>query len=231
LQFPRLADDVEDVRADLGLDRVDVLGHSAGCAVALTFATRYPERLRALVLVTPSGRGLGWQADDIDTIRASRADEPWYADAAEAVAAMETASPRFRNELERETRPFWYGRWDEKTQAHAADADSQMSLRANAGFAPGPDYDMAAARASLGSVSAPTLIVVGERDAMTGAAVGDRFAEVIPQAEVVAVSGAGHFPWVDEPAKFAAGVEAFLAAKGASRAESADGRRLRRSRS
>lgn len=210
LQFPRLADDIEDVRAAFGLDRVDVLGHSAGCPVVLTYAARHPERVDRLVLVTPSGRPFGWSADDLDAIRAGRADEPWYADASDAVAAMESANPRFRSELERETRPFWYGRWDPTTQAHAASADDQMSLRANAGFPPGPDYDPAAARASLASIAARTLIVLGERDALTGVAVGERLAEHLPHAELALIDGAGHFPWIDEPKSFAAIVETFL---------------------
>ncbi|MCA9615882.1 MAG: alpha/beta fold hydrolase, partial [Myxococcales bacterium] len=40
----------------LGLDRVDVLGHSLGGMIALRFAVDFPERLRALVLVATSAR-------------------------------------------------------------------------------------------------------------------------------------------------------------------------------
>jgi pimeloyl-ACP methyl ester carboxylesterase len=210
LQFPRLADDVEDVRRGLELDDVDVLGHSAGCPVVLTHAARYPGTVRRLVLVTPSGRTFGWDADDLDAIRAARSGEPWYADAAEAQAALADASPRIRGELEKETRPFWYGRWDERTQAHAAGADTQMSLRAGAGYPPGPDYDVAAAAASLRSLDLPVLVVVGEHDALTGVTVADRFAEALPRAETTLVTGAGHFPWVDRADEFAKAVSAFL---------------------
>ena len=213
LQLTRLPDDVEDVRVALGLSRVDVLGHSAGCPVALLHAAAHPETVRRLVLVTPSGRPFGWTPDDLDKIREARCDEPWYADAvaAEAQAALENASPRLRGELERMTRPFWYGRWDATTQEHAAAADRQMSLRASAGYAPGPDYDVEAVRRSMQQVRAQTLIVVGERDALTGARVGERFAAEIPQAEVAVIPGAGHFPWVDEPSVFAGVVADFLA--------------------
>ena len=212
LQLDRLPDDVEDVRRALDLDPADVLGHSAGCPVVLLHAVRHPEAVRRLVLVTPSGRPFGWQPDDIDAIRAARAGETWYAEAAEAQVAMETASPRIRSELEKLTRPFWYGRWDQRTQEHAAGADRQMSLRANAGYAPAADYDVDAVRESLRSIKAETLVVVGERDALTGASVGQRLASVIPRAQVVVVPNAGHFPWVDEPAAFRDAVGKFLIA-------------------
>jgi pimeloyl-ACP methyl ester carboxylesterase len=210
LQLDRLPDDVEDVRVALEVHPADVLAHSAGCPVALLHATRHSESVRRLVLVTPSGRPFGWPSDDVDDIRASRSGEDWYDEAAEAQAAMETASPRLRSEIERLTRPFWYGRWDERTQAHAAGADSQMSLRANAGYAPGPDYDAEAARESLRSIRAEVLIVVGERDALTGVTVADRLAGTLPRAETVVLPGAGHFPWVDAPDAFCTAVEGFL---------------------
>src|SRR5215211_1501369 len=38
----RLVDDVEALRTHLGPDRVDVLAHSAGGALALLYAARYP---------------------------------------------------------------------------------------------------------------------------------------------------------------------------------------------
>jgi pimeloyl-ACP methyl ester carboxylesterase len=212
LQFPRLADDVEDVRRALDLDPLDVLAHSAGCAIALTHATRN-QSVRALVLVTPSGRPYGWPRTDLDAIRSARADEPWYADAAEAADALESAPPRLRGELERATRPFWYGRWDDRTRAHAASADGQMSLRASAGYPPGPDYDVAAAREGLAAVTAAVLVVVGERDALTGVAVGKQFVEALPHAELGVLERAGHFPWVDEPVAFREAVEAFLGAR------------------
>ena len=210
LQFPRLADDVEDVRTALGLDPADMLAHSAGCPVALWHAARHPDAVRSLVLVTPSGRPFGWIPDDLEEIRARRSGEPWYAGAAEAADALAEASPRMRSELEKETRPFWYGRWDERTQAHAGGADQQMSLRANAGYAPGPDYDADEARRLLGDVTARVLVVVAEHDALTGVSVGARFGEALPDAQTVTITGAGHFPWVDAPDAFRSAVTQFL---------------------
>lgn len=56
----RLAQDIEDIRAHLAHEQVEVLGHSFGCIVALAYALRWPERVRALVLV--DGLIRGWRA-------------------------------------------------------------------------------------------------------------------------------------------------------------------------
>jgi pimeloyl-ACP methyl ester carboxylesterase len=211
LRFDRLADDVEALRAHLGLETADVLGHSAGCLVAQAWASAHPERVGRLVLVTPSDRLQGGTRDDVAAVRASRSGEPWYADAAEAQEALATAPPAQQQSLVRATRPFFYGRWDERTQAHAASADRQSSRRAELGFSAGLEQaDLAGTAAGLSAVRAPVLVVGGERDALTGVASVQRVADAFPHAEAVVLPGAGHFPWVDEPAAFLSAVEPFL---------------------
>ena len=149
-----------------------MLGHSAGCLVAQAWAAEHPARVSALVLVTPSDRLQGGSRADVAGIRASRADEPWYADAAEAQAALDAGAPPAQVQaLVRATRPFYYGRWDERSQAHAAGADRQSSKRAELGFGDGiDDVDVAGLLAGLRAVSAPVLVLGGDRDTLTGVA-------------------------------------------------------------
>ena len=211
LRFDRLAEDVEALRRHLGEERIDLLGHSAGCIVAQAYAAAHPDRLGTLLLVTPSDRLQGGTRSDLPAIRAARRDEPWYPEAAEAQEALAHAAPVERTALTRATRPFLYGRWDERTQAHAASADAQMDPRAELGFGAGLDEagDPELVRA-LGSVAAPVLVVGAERDGATGVASVHAVADSFPDARTVVVRSAGHFPWVDEPAAFRAVVDPFL---------------------
>lgn len=214
LRFDRLADDVEALREHLGEQQLDVLGHSAGCLVAQAWAAAHPDRVRSLVLVTPVDvlqRGPGAARADVPGLRAQRAEEAWYAEAAEAEAALKDAPPSQRQALQRALRPFFYGRWDERTQAHAATADRQMNKRAELGFAAGADeVDVAALLEALGRVQAPVLAVGGERDAATGVDAVHTVAACFPHASTAVLPRAGHFPWVDEPEAFRAAVAAFL---------------------
>lgn len=212
LRFDRLADDVEALREHLGEDQLDVLGHSAGCLVAQAWAAAHPDRVRSLVLVTPSDRLQGGSREDVAAIRESRSAEPWYAEAAEAQDALSYANPAQQQALVRATRPFFYGRWDERTQAHAATADTQSSKRAELGFGAGVEQvDVAGMLAALGSLDVPVLVVGGERDALTGVASVSTVAASFPRATTAVLPRAGHFPWVDEPEAFRAAVAAFLA--------------------
>jgi pimeloyl-ACP methyl ester carboxylesterase len=60
----RLTRDVEALRVELGLERFDLLGHSAGGSVALLYAAAYPERVDRLVLLSPGMGPLGLNVTD-----------------------------------------------------------------------------------------------------------------------------------------------------------------------
>jgi pimeloyl-ACP methyl ester carboxylesterase len=207
LRFDKMAADVEALRARLGLEALDLLAHSAGAIVAQAWAAQHPARVGSLTLVTPSDRLQGGTREDVAQIRELSAGEPWYADAADAQEAMEDAPPSQRASMERATRPFFYGRWDARTQEHAASADRQSSKRAQLGFGAGlEEVDVAGLLAGLREVTAPVLVVGGERDALTGVASVHRVAACFPGARTAVVPGAGHFPWVDEPEGFVSAV-------------------------
>lgn len=203
LRFDLLADDVEALREHLQEEQIDLLGHSAGCLVAQAYAAAFPERVRSLVLVTPSARLQGGTHADVEAIRAARAGEPWYAGAAEAQAALADAPAAQQQALMTATRPFFYGRWDDRTQAHAASADTQTSKRAAFGFGAGTEeLDAATILGPLADLAAPVLVVGGERDALTGVASVREVASSFRNARTVVLPRAGHFPWVDEPEAF-----------------------------
>ena len=211
LRYDRMAGDLEALRAHLGLETLDLLAHSAGCIVAQAWASQHPDRVGSLTLVTPSDRLQGGERADVAQIRELFRDEPWYADALEAQVALEDAPLSQQASLERATRPFFYGRWDARTQEHAASADRQSSKRAMLGFGAGvEDVDVAGILLGLKSVTAPVLVVGGERDALTGVTAVQLVADSFPAARTVVVPRAGHFPWVDEPAAFASAVAAHL---------------------
>ena len=94
-RIEQLVDDVEALRFHLGLDQMDLFGHSASGGTCLLYAARYPQRLDRLVLVDPSLRVVGIQSNlGVDEVLAQRTHEPWYAD---AVALFTRRPHRRRN--------------------------------------------------------------------------------------------------------------------------------------
>ena len=212
----RIVDDVEALRVHLGLDRMDLLGHSAGGNVAALYAARFPERLSKLVLVTPGLTAVGVEAVGFLEAANARSGEWWFEAASTAFndwrqAAARGAGPEEIAPLRAATAPFSYGRWDERARAHSETEPSQRSDAAADGFYAGFEPDVTAVRAELAKLDAPVLIVAGEIDSSPTPAAAQLLAELFPKAEVTVLPGGGHFPWLDDPAAFTHAVHGFLA--------------------
>jgi pimeloyl-ACP methyl ester carboxylesterase len=203
---------VEALRLTLGLDQLDLLAHSAGGDLALAYAARYPERVRSLVLVCARARtaGINFAEERRREALELRRDEPWYG---EVLPAFERALAGDADDadfalLDR----LSYGRWDAAAQAHAALIMEVYDEEAvEAYLAPGAFDGADAARAVLGKLDAPVLVISGALDGMPRPDSAAEVAALFPRGEHVLLPGSAHNPWVDEPEAFVAAVTAFHA--------------------
>jgi pimeloyl-ACP methyl ester carboxylesterase len=200
----RQVDDVEALRKHLGLDRIRLLGHSAGGTLAILYAVRFPERVEELVLVAPSPRVVGIDVTDDDRreVALRRGGEPWYA---EAIKGFEEIwAGRVTPEAFARISPFMHGRWDDAARAlddHPRNQQAAMEYYADGAF------DPARVCEKLQKLDVPTLLIAGEHDVSLPPDRAREYAELFPRATLVVQAGAGHFPWVDDPVAFAATVQ------------------------
>ncbi|MFC5664320.1 alpha/beta fold hydrolase [Kitasatospora misakiensis] len=208
----RLVDDVEALRRHLALDRLDLLGHSAGGGLALLYAAAHPDRLSSLTLVTPSFAAVGLASDTgAEEVIAARAAEPWHAEAVTAYRRIKSArsfAEAARHRLAFE--PLMYGRWDAAARAHAAADPAQRSLPVSEHYYAGYTPAVEQLRGRLGALPCPVLLLAGELDLWPTAASAAEAASLFPHAALAVQPGAGHYPWLDDPAAFTATVETFL---------------------
>ncbi|MFJ1586496.1 alpha/beta fold hydrolase [Streptomyces sp. NPDC088197] len=206
----RLVDDVEALRVHLGLDRADLLGHSAGTNLAVLYVARHPERVGRLALITPSVRAVDVPVTG-DTRRGTallREGEPWFPAAfaaLEAVVAGKGDAGTFRA-----VDPFFYGRWDDAARAHRDAGEARRNAEAGEVFGSEGAFDPAATRAALARFTSPVLVLAGEVDLNTPPSAAAEVAGLFPRAESAVQPAAGHFPWLDDPARFVSTVAAFL---------------------
>lgn len=207
----RLVDDVEALRRHLGLGTMDLLAHSAGTNLAVLYAARHPERVGKLALITPSVMAVGVSVDGALRREAAllRRDEPWFPTA--FAALEEIVAGRATADSFEAIAPFAYGRWDAAARAHRAAEGRQRNDEAAAAYGAEGAYDPEATRAALARHGAPVLVLAGEADLNSPPAAVAEVAELFPDAELVVQPGAGHFPWLYDPAGFVAATAAFLA--------------------
>jgi len=206
----RLVDDVAALQDHLGLDRCDLLGHSAGGNIAVQYATRHQGRVSKLALITPSLRSAGLEPDAEmrRQIVKLRHGEPWFA--AGAAAFERIAGGAGSDDDWAALDPFFYSRWDAAAQAHSAAGQAQVNEAAARVFGAEGAFDPPATRAAIAAFGPPVLVLAGGADLQWPPQALAEVAALVPAARVVVQPGAGHYPWLDDAGRFVSTVTAFL---------------------
>ncbi|GAA2747873.1 alpha/beta fold hydrolase [Terrabacter aerolatus] len=199
---------LRDLIDHLGIDRVTLVGHSLGGGIAMQFCYLFPERVEALVLVSTGGLG--------------RTVSPLLRSAtlpgAELVLPV-IASSWVRDRVETVGRAVRGLGWRPSADASAAwkgftslsDAESRRAFLATTRgvIDPGGQTVNALGRLTTGE-HIRTLVIWGTRDRMIPVGHAERAHEIFPGAKVVLFEGAGHFPHLEQPDRFASVLEAFV---------------------
>jgi esterase len=195
--FEAYASDVAAFVEALGLEDVQVVGHSLGGYVGLVYASRRPARLRALV-ITDMLCELDGAA--LDRLRdAGNKPTPIFSSRAEAEARFRLQPPETVAPLEVLA----------ELTAHAVTQtqDGRFTFkfdRRAMGLPPVRAWDVAP------SVTCPTLIVRGERSNLMPREHAERLAALFPDARLRQIAGAYHHVMLDDPHGFAAVLDDFL---------------------
>jgi pimeloyl-ACP methyl ester carboxylesterase len=181
----------------LGVARASLVGHSMGGRIAWRFAAAYPERVDRLVLVAPDGFAspefaYGVRPEVPASARLMRFALP------RALVRMSLA-PAFadRSAIDDALVSRYYDLLRAPGVRPALIARLEQSTRTD----PLP---------MLRRIETPTLLVWGDADAMIPVATADDFLRAMPHAELVRLSGVGHLPQEECPARVLPEIRAFL---------------------
>ena len=173
----QMADDAIAVLDAAGIETAHVVGASMGGVISQIVAVKYPQRVRSLTLVCTACRNHPWRQDLLQTWARTGEEKGMIEVGKEA--AQWVMSPRsFRRLVPAFT---WMGplaalrpRHSFVSQIHAI-LDTREDL-----------VDQ------LSTITAPTMVIVGNQDILTPRGDSEEIAERIPNAELVVISGAAH---------------------------------------
>ena len=212
LSMERYLTDIDRIREHVAQhEKITLLAHSWGAIPALLYAMERPERLTALILVAPVEPGSRFreQTDENQLARRDSAD----------LAAIDSirGTPEFAaREPEAISQVFFHVFRGTFADASVADSLLRLSLHertarqgqlvASLLMAPLQGLDF---WDRLGDIEIPVLIVHGDRDPIPIEMV-QAMNEALPDSRLIRVDGSGHFPFMEKPALFWVGVQAFL---------------------
>jgi len=173
----QMADDALAVLDAAGIETAHVVGASMGGVISQIVAVKYPHRVRSLTLVCTACRNHPWRQELLRSWAKTAADKGMIEVGKEA--AQWVMSPRsFRRLVPAFT---WMGPLAALRPRHSfvSQIDAILNTREDL-------VDQ------LSTITAPTMVIVGNQDILTPRGDSEEIAERIPNAELVVISGAAH---------------------------------------
>ncbi len=205
--------DLEELRAHLGVDWLDLLGHSHGGIVAMAYAAAHPMRVRRLVLMSTLPRFQAEQVGAMEDAMLTKAGEPWYEDARAALEteqAGEFDSDQALAELVLREFPFYFSHYGDSERAYLETLKAETPNRDALLLFDEEIVTTFDLRPELGRIEAPTLVIAGEDDFITGPVCAEEIAAGIAGAELVLIPDCGHFLFVEARERCREEVERFV---------------------
>jgi len=213
INLDTFVDDIDALRQVLGYERVSVLGHSFGVLIAIEYAARHPENVRALILMNPvePGSRFAEQTAQRQRSRVTVADSTELADltSSEGFAARDPAT------LSQVYRVAFRQAFRDRDLIDQLDLDLASSTAKNG-------QDVAALLgASFGTVDwwdrlpgieVPTLVLHGRYDTPP-VQMSRELAEAFPDGSFE-VLNSGHFPYLEDRSGLLSAISGFFAGLG-----------------
>jgi len=203
--------DLEAITAELGIDRLVLVGHSLGGRISALFAARHPRRMAGLVLVDAGpeldARGVSRISTDVE-----RSVDLSFASLAECENALAHAYPAAQPAaLARMARHGMRkredGRYERKTDPAFHAARGQLTAAAADALEKKTTKELWEA---LRRITCPALVVRGAASDVLDPDTAERMAEeVLPNARLALVPRAGHSVMTDNPEGFSEAVSSF----------------------
>jgi pimeloyl-ACP methyl ester carboxylesterase len=185
-----LADFVERFLAALGVHEVSLVAHDWGAAAGLVFAQRHPGRVNRIVLINalPLLDGFRWH-------RLARAwRRPVLGELVHGITNRRLLARELRHGTV--TPEGWS---DARITAVWEQFDQGTQRAILRLYRSSPSNVLATAGARLATLTMPALVVWGQADPHIPARFGRAFAQALPDAELLELADAGHWPWFDRP--------------------------------
>lgn len=204
ISLGRLVADLEELRDELGLERMTLLAHSMGSMLAYAYLREHPERVRSMVMLAPVVPPDA--ATDAERVRAAQARFVEFARAQEkAQAVREGLDHEPRNDRERSARSrismaagnlYHVERWRQLEGGQAFyNPRVHALLQENT-----PAGEWQGLFAALATHAPPVELILGDHDLVDfGVVAWPPLAAVLPNARLHVVERAGHNAWIDQP--------------------------------
>src|SRR6201981_4022166 len=198
--------DLEDLRAHLGADRIELLGHSWGGYLVMAYAAQHPEHISHLIIVdsaAPKFKDTIFLFDNVFPEGTERQHSVSFAEEMGDKGASDTDLREYFSML------FYSPQNRDKFLATV----SPSVYRKDINEAVEKDIERFDLNPEIRKFRFPTLVITGRYDMNVAPVVAYKIHPAIPGSHFAVFERSGHLPFFEETDAFVRGMEEFLAAK------------------
>jgi pimeloyl-ACP methyl ester carboxylesterase len=181
--------------------------------IAIAYAARHPDRVERLILASTLARWAPGQEAARGEAISSHAHEPWYADAKAALDAEQAGDFATDEELAdlafREF-PFYFSHYGDEERAYLEKLRGETPNAESLRLFNQEIFESFDLRPELERITAPTLVITGADDFITGPPSTAEIEQGLADVVKVVIPGCGHFTFVEAPEAFCEAVVSFL---------------------
>lgn len=211
ISFEQHINDLELLRQELNLDKMTILGHSMGAILASAYASKYPQYVQKLILVSPAHLKNPFPQDD------KIIHQPQYAASQKFQNRIEITQELQKYNLLREGSSFNsreetiksrinfgklmlydISKWTELSNGKALYKRKVHDLTIRTYPKDGWNY-----YAEFKKQNYPVSIIIGDHDWLDfGNNLNKKWSKEVPRIKMTSIKNAGHIPWIDQPLEF-----------------------------
>jgi proline iminopeptidase len=207
MELKKLVADLEALRRELKQEKLTLVGHSFGGILSMMYAREHPDRIHALALIDSGGPTLAAVQKFNANLEARFSED-------EKARIKEWSDPeKKKNDHKRAvleiTKAKTAAYFFDRSKAHLLiDGLDETSFNDAVFWAIAMQMGALDLRAGLEKVKAPVIVIHGKGDPLESA---DEVHATFPGSRLLLLENAGHFPWLEQPEKFNAALDGFLA--------------------
>jgi proline iminopeptidase len=203
-----MADDVDALRKTLGYNRVSLLAHSFGGAIALDYALRYPTHVKRLILVGASAALEDQRNVEKRLLQSLTPEQLAIYNANDGQGRATVSCEQVLNRYRALFPAYFHKQLEPKYQEMSLYSVYFDALARKLSFASNEgafDY-----RSRLNAIKVPTLIIQGRFDAVTTMAQADELAKGLTNSRLAVLRHSGHYPFIEENFMFTEWIRQFI---------------------
>ena len=208
ISFEQHINDLELLRKELDLDKITIVGHSMGAVLASAYATKYPENIEKLILMSPAHLKDPFPEEDKEIQHQQFLASKKFQDRIEITQELKNQglyqNSSLLNSKEKTIQSrinfgklmlYDISKWTELDNGKALYKGNVYNLTAKTYPKNGWNYF-----AEFAVQKYPITIIIGDHDWLDfGNGLNKKWTKEVPRIKMISIHKAGHLPWIDQP--------------------------------